>query len=293
MTTSDGSGRSGTAAAASVRRLPSDVGTLVPGRASAERGGPPAAGAARTGARAAVAVLLTLGALSYTTWTLEAFLPTGLSPLRTYVSELAAEDQPYGTFFRTLDLAAGILVCAGAVGGLVWLRPRAAVRGRVLLAVGGWAAVAVFGAATAADSRLPLSCAPTADAACAARERAGAVPFTHAAHAVSSSVAVAGALVGMVLLTVVVHRSGDLAGVRFRGLLRTLIGVELIATGWTLAAVAAFDSGYGTSGHGPSGHGPSVLDTWGLGVAQRIQLLTIAVWLVVMAWLVWAGRRRP
>ncbi len=271
-----------------MRRFPSRVGTPVPGRGSAEQREPPAAGAARGDgrARAAVAVLLTLGALAYTTWTLEAFLPTGLSPLRTYVSELAAEDQPYGTFFRTLDLAAGILVCAGAVVGLGWLRPRAAARGRALLAVGGWVAVAVFGAATAADSRLPLSCAPTADAACAARERAGAVPFAHAAHAVSSSVAVAGALVGMVLLTVVVHRSGARgggpAGARFRGLLLTLVGVELIATVWTLAAVAAFDSGHGTSGHG----------TWGLGVAQRMQLLTIAVWLVVMAWLVWAGRRR-
>ncbi|KUF15425.1 hypothetical protein AT728_29485 [Streptomyces silvensis] len=193
------------------------------------------------------------------------------------MSELAAEDQPYGTFFRTLDLAAGVLVCAGAVGGLLWLRPRAGTRGCGLLAAGGWAGVVVFGAATAADSRLPLSCAPTADAACAARERAGAVPLTHAAHAVSSSVAVAGALVGMVLLAVLVRRYGSPDEARTDRLLRTLVGVELVATVWTLAAVAAFDAGHGT---------------WGLGVAQRVQLLTIAVWLVVVAWLVRAGRRR-
>ncbi|MFD0414622.1 DUF998 domain-containing protein [Streptomyces sp. NPDC127108] len=232
----------------------------------------PLATGARSAARTAVAVLLALGALAYTTWALEAFLPTGLSPLRTYVSELAAEDQPYGTFFRSLDFGAGVLVCAGAVLALLRrTRPAGLSRGLALLSTLGWAGVAVFGAATAADSRLPLSCAPTADAACAARERAGLVPAAHSAHAVSSSVAVAGALVGMVLLTVVVRRAGARGGGPAGGLLTVLLGVELAATVWTLAAVAAFDAGRGN---------------WGLGVAQRLQLLTIAVWLVVVAWLV-------
>ncbi|MFD9862367.1 DUF998 domain-containing protein [Streptomyces alboflavus] len=239
---------------------------------------PPAAGAHR-GARTAVAVLLALGALAYTTWALEVFLPTGLSPLRSYVSELAAEDQPYGTFFRSLDFGAGVLVCAGAVLALLWrVRPAGLSRGLARLTALGWAGVALFGAATAADSRLPLSCAPTADAACVARERAGLVPAAHSAHAVSSSVAVAGALLGMVLLTVVVRRAGAREGTRAGGgLLTLLLGVELAATVWTLAAVAAFDAGRGT---------------WGLGVAQRLQLLTIAVWLVVVAWLVRRSWRR-
>ncbi|MEV0503768.1 DUF998 domain-containing protein, partial [Streptomyces spectabilis] len=125
--------------------------------------------------RAAVAALLVLGAALYTSWALEAVLPTGLSPLRTYVSELAAEDQPYGAFYRAVDFAAGVLVCAGAAVGLVRLRCRTAVpRVRALSAL-GWAGLVVFGAATAADARLPLSCAPTVDAACLARERAGVV----------------------------------------------------------------------------------------------------------------------
>ncbi|MFD9074720.1 DUF998 domain-containing protein [Streptomyces lasiicapitis] len=234
---------------------------------------PPAAGAART----AVAVLLTLGALAYSTWALEAFLPTGLSPLSTYVSELAAEDQPYGTFFRALDFAAGVLVCAGAAGALVWLRRWPTAGARALSAL-GWAGIALFGAATAADSRLPLSCAPTADAACAARERAGLVPTAHAAHTFSSSAAVAGALVGMVLLTVVVRKWWASPAGQAGGVLLGLVGVELVATVWTLAAVAAFGAGHGT---------------WGLGVAQRLQLLAIAVWLVVMAWLVRTRRAAP
>ncbi|MFE0178645.1 DUF998 domain-containing protein [Streptomyces sp. NPDC059002] len=218
----------------------------------------------------AVALLLLVGALAYTTWVFEAFLPTGISPLRSYVSELAGEDQPYGTFFRTADLFGGLFVLAGAVVALV--RPP-----RGALAVTGWAGLVLFGAATVADSRLPLSCAPTADAGCAARERAGDIPWTHAAHAFSSSSAVVGALIGMVLLTVVARRHAD----SWPLLARTgpvLVVVELAATGWTLAAVAAFDAGHGT---------------WGLGVAQRIQLLSIAVWIAALAWSVLSSAADP
>ncbi|MGA4842380.1 DUF998 domain-containing protein [Streptomyces sp. G45] len=223
----------------------------------------------------AIAVLLTCGALAYTSWALEAVLPTGLSPLRAYVSELAALDQPYGAFFRTVDGAAGLLVCAGAGGALLW--PRAAalpgVRHPGVLAVLGWAGIALFGAATVADSRLPLSCAPTVDAACAAREEAGRVPWEHAAHTVSSGVAVTGALLGMALLTAAVR--GDAPGAaRVRRVLRALVAVELAATVWTLAAISAFYAGHGT---------------WALGVGQRLQVLTIAVFLVVLASLVRAG----
>ncbi|MGW7083338.1 DUF998 domain-containing protein [Streptomyces sp. NPDC054871] len=208
----------------------------------------------------AVAALLTLGAVAYSTWILEAFLGTGLSPLSSYVSELAAQDQPYGTLFRTADLTAGLLVLAGAVGALLWLPRRWST-------VVGWAGLALFGAATAVDSRLPLSCAPTADAACVAREGAGLVPAAHEAHAVSSSVAVTGALVGMVALTLAARRRGfppSLAG----SLALLLVLLELAATAWTLASVAAFDAGHGT---------------WGLGVGQRLQVLLIAVWLGLLA----------
>nr|WP_237330599.1 DUF998 domain-containing protein [Streptomyces sp. BA2] len=203
---------------------------------------------------------MALGAVAYSTWILEAFLGTGLSPLSSYVSELAAQDQPYGTLFRTADLTAGLLILAGAVGALLWLPRRWST-------VVGWAGLGLFGAATAVDSRLPLSCAPTADAACVAREGAGLVPAAHEAHAVSSSVAVTGALVGMVALTLTARRYGfppSLAG----SLALLLVLLELAATAWTLAAVAAFDAGHGT---------------WGLGVGQRLQVLLIAVWLGLLA----------
>ncbi|WP_435845928.1 DUF998 domain-containing protein [Streptomyces huasconensis] len=211
--------------------------------------------------RLALAGLLLLGALLYSTWAFEAFLTTGLSPFRTYVSELAAENQPYGTFFRTADLLAGLCVLAAAVGALVWL-PRSG------WATAGWLGLALYGAATAVDSRLPLSCAPTADAACAAREAAGAVPWTHSAHAVSSALAMGGALLGMALLTVAARRGvGEWPALARTG--PALVGLELAATAWTLASVAAIEAGRGT---------------WGLGAGQRLQVLFIAVWTVVLAW---------
>ncbi|GAA1919305.1 hypothetical protein GCM10009837_50700 [Streptomyces durmitorensis] len=215
-----------------------------------------------TARAAAVSLLLVLGALAYSAWLLEPLLGTGLSPVSSYVSELAARDQPFGALFRTTDLTAGLLLLAGAVCALLWLPRRR-------IAVVGWAGLALFGAATAVDSRLPLSCAPTADAACVARERAGLVPAAHTAHVVSSSVAMTGALVGMVALTFAARRYGhgvlpSLAAPF--GLLLLLL--ELAATAWTLAAVAAFDAGHGT---------------WALGVGQRLQVLLIALWLGLLA----------
>ncbi|MGA5194799.1 DUF998 domain-containing protein [Streptomyces exfoliatus] len=217
----------------------------------------------------ASAALLALGALAYTAWVLEVVVRTGLDPVRTYVSELAAADQPLGGLFRATDLVAGVLVLTGAATGLAGRgaldgRPRASAD---RFTTAGWVALAVFGAATAVDSRLPLSCAPTADPLCAARETAGLVPATHTAHAVSSGLAMTGALVAMIALTVAARRHG-----RWRPLARTgpvLVVLELVATGWTLAAVAASEAGKGM---------------WALGAGQRSQVLLVALWLAVLAY---------
>ncbi|MBT2399548.1 DUF998 domain-containing protein [Streptomyces sp. ISL-100] len=210
-----------------------------------------------------VSVLLALGATVYSAWVLEVVLGTGLDPLRTYVSELAAADQPFGGLFRSTDLAAGLLILAGALWAVVRFRPRG------LWEVTGWAALAVFGAATAADSRLPLSCAPTVDAACVVRETAGLVPATHLAHTWSSSLASTAAVVGIVALTVAARRGHHS---RRRSLLaRTgpaIAAAELVATVWTLSSIAAFEAGNGT---------------WFLGAGQRLQVLLAAIWLGVLA----------
>ncbi|MFJ2258553.1 DUF998 domain-containing protein [Streptomyces sp. NPDC087844] len=199
---------------------------------------------------AAAATLLALAALTYSAWTMEALLPTSLPPAHTYVSELAATDQPYTTLFRTADLLAGTLVCAAAATLSARRTPPTA-----------RAALFLFGAATAVDSRLPLSCTPTTDPNCAARETAALVPWTHSAHTVSSTVALCGILVAMVTLTRTTRTAPSYAG-------PTLVVLELAATAWTLVAIAALESGH---------------DGWGVGIAQRLQVGVIAIWLGALA----------
>ncbi|MFE2724401.1 DUF998 domain-containing protein [Kitasatospora sp. NPDC059327] len=253
----------------------------------------------RRTARLAVAALLLLSAVAYTAWVLEVVVSTGLDPVQAYISELAAEDQPLGGLFRATDLVAGLAVLAAAGTALLtgsYGAPDSAPpdhepvghgtadhepvghgtadhepAGRIPAArrpwaVTGWAALALFGAATAADSRLPLSCAPTSDEMCAARETAGLVPATHTAHAVTSSLAMLGALGGLVALTVAARRYGWWPPVGRYG--PWLLAGELLATGWSLAAIAAFEAGRGT---------------WSLGAGQRLQVLLVALWLAVLA----------
>ncbi|MFD5415558.1 DUF998 domain-containing protein [Streptomyces nojiriensis] len=212
-----------------------------------------------------VATLIGLAAAAYTAWVLEVVLSTGLNPIETYVSELAAQDQPLGGLFRATDFTAGLLAFSGGLLALFRLLKYA--ESRRAWAVIGWAGVALFGAATAADAWLPLSCQPTVDPECAARETAGLVPATHQAHAVSSSLAMTGALVGLVALTVAARRYGWFAPLARYG--PALVALELLATVWTLTAIALFTAGRGT---------------WALGAGQRLQVLLVALWLGLLAY---------
>ncbi|WP_037633805.1 DUF998 domain-containing protein [Streptomyces katrae] len=219
-----------------------------------------------------VALLIGLGAAAYTAWVLEVVLSTGLNPIETYVSELAAQDQPLGGLFRATDFTAGVLAFAGGLLALAGLLRRDG--SRRPWSVAGWAGITLFGAATAADAWLPLSCTPTVDPVCAARETAGLVPATHQAHAVSSSLAMTGALVGIVVLTVAARRYRRLAPLARYG--PVLVGLELLATAWTLSAIALFTAGRGT---------------WALGAGQRLQVLFVALWLGLLAYSVHKERR--
>ncbi|MGW7266317.1 DUF998 domain-containing protein [Streptomyces sp. NPDC054842] len=218
----------------------------------------------------AVALLVGLGIVAYGAWALEVVLPTELAKERTYVSELAARDQPFGGLFRTTDLVAGVLLWAGGLWALLRLPPG----GR--WATAGWAAVVLFGIATAVDSRLPLSCAPTVDRLCAQREHAGLVPVTHTAHATSSTLAVCAVLVAMAALTHAARRHTPATALARLG--PPLVVLELAATAWTLAAVAALEGGHGN---------------WSLGIAQRLQLGLLTLWFGTLAFTVLRHRQAP
>ncbi|NLU68107.1 DUF998 domain-containing protein [Streptomyces sp. HNM0574] len=208
---------------------------------------------------APAAVPLALGALACSAWVLSPVLGTGLEPVRTWTGELAADGQRYATLFRVTGLLAGLLVLAGAGWGLarVERRPWSAV---------GWAGLLLSGAAGAAAALLPLSCTPTLDAGCRARESAGLVPAAHAARLVAAPLALAGALVGAAALTAAARRYRIWPAVA-RGGPAVLLGV-LPATAWALAGTAALYAGHGT---------------WALGLGQRLALLGLAVWLLTLA----------
>ncbi|WP_328970681.1 DUF998 domain-containing protein [Streptomyces sp. NBC_00239] len=221
-----------------------------------------------------VAALIGLGAATYTAWVLEVVFSTGLNPVETYVSELAAQDQPLGGLFRATDFTAGVLVLAGSL--LALLRLAEVPEARRPWSLTGWCGLALFGAATAADAWLPLSCKPTVDPECAARETAGLVPATHQAHAISSSLAMCGALAGIVALTVAARRYRWWPPLARFG--PALVMLELAATVWTLTAIALFSAGHGT---------------WALGAGQRLQVLLVALWLGVLACALAADRTPP
>ncbi|MFI9271322.1 DUF998 domain-containing protein [Kitasatospora sp. NPDC052896] len=106
------------------------------------------------------ALLLCVAGVSYNDWVLEYFLPTGLDPRHSYVSELYAADQPFRGLFGAIEISTATAVILGA------LLARRTAPGR--LAALGWWALVGFGACSVADVLLPMSCAPSIERGCEA-----------------------------------------------------------------------------------------------------------------------------
>ncbi|MGW0657726.1 DUF998 domain-containing protein [Streptodolium elevatio] len=216
---------------------------------------------------AAACLLLAVAAVAYSSWVLEAALPTKLSTIDGFASELFAADQPYRWFFGGLDIVAG--VCAAVAAGLV-LRLVRGERPGLRWAYVGWAAVVVFGVATVLDVVFPLDCAPSL-APCEARELAGRLSWRHDMHLVTSVLANAAGLVAIAALwwsardgtarPVPSHRWG--AALFWGALVMTLATMLL-------------------SLHDMRFDVPSFLAD-GQGVPQRVQVGLSAVWLGVAA----------
>ncbi|GAB2805162.1 DUF998 domain-containing protein [Lentzea nigeriaca] len=196
---------------------------------------------------------LIAAALLYSCWLLELVLPTGLSMVDSYVSELLADDQPFRWLFRTTDALAAVCLLFAARelrgrAGVARLpatgRPlallRALLTNRSLPAL----LLIAFAAATLADTALSLDCAASVDALCHYRENTGAVSLGHRLHQVTSALTFVSAL---------------LAAVR----LRNAWVVGLLLTTGALSVVLANQPG--------------------AGLVQRVQLLTIAAGLLLAA----------
>ncbi|WP_430334972.1 DUF998 domain-containing protein [Rhodococcus sp. ACT016] len=200
--------------------------------------------------RYALAALLIAGAVLYSSWVLAFFLNPGGNPFEGFASQLAATDQENGILYRSGDLLTGIVLTVAAVIGLT-LTPR-----RFLTTV-GWLALGVFAVGTIADSRLPLRCSKPA---CEATQ----VPLTHQWHALTSTVSVTAAVVSAVAFIIAIFVYRAPRAMWWSGL--TVVVLFLIGTLWMLVGVDD-----PTGGH------------YWLGFAQRVELLSMSGWMVLVA----------
>ncbi|QCQ93106.1 DUF998 domain-containing protein [Rhodococcus sp. SGAir0479] len=200
--------------------------------------------------RYTLAALLVAGAVLYSSWVLAFFVSPGANPFEGFASQLAATDRQYGILYRSGDLLTGIVLTVAAVIGLT-LTPR-----RFLTTV-GWAALGVFALGTVADSRVPLRCSRPE---CEATQ----VPLTHQWHALTSTVSVTAAVVSAVafIIALFVHRAPR--AMWWAGL--TVVVLFLVGTLWMLVGV----------------DDPSGSHSW-LGFAQRVELLSMSGWMVLVA----------
>lgn len=191
-------------------------------------------------------ILFVCAAVAYSGVVWEALAGYPLDPSRAYLSELAAENQPTSPIFRGLDALTGVLVLvAVALTRARWASAAASATVR-------WSAMLLgaFAALTVADSLVPLACAGSADATCAAADAAGTLGFAHQVHAVTSSSALAAATASAVLLALATGARGttDDGALPARSVLRAglRIGVVVFVTttiGVSLLAVIGASTG--------------------------------------------------
>ena len=208
----------------------------------------------------------------YSAFLVTPLLGTRLPPGRSYVSELAALDQPHDLVFRTVDAAVGLVVVAAALH---------VVRGAGVRAV-RWAgaALGLFGVATLLDAAAPMACAPSADPACAAAE-ASRSALAFGAHEVSSVAANGSAILAVVLLAVARSRgrTASQPASPLEGAM--LVGLPLVVVPGLLVVLEE------TVGLGLDGI---------VGYVQRLQILALSgvlvtIGLVVLRGSRWARRR--
>ncbi|MVU78088.1 DUF998 domain-containing protein [Nocardia sp. ET3-3] len=204
----------------------------------------------RTGWPAACA--LALGGIGYSSWVLEGVLNTGVDPVNSFLSELYAEGKPHRDLFATTEQITGLLVVVAAVCGLAG-RPR---RSRTTI---GWVALLCFGAATIADALVPLGGCRGARSCTASR---GLFPQLYQPHALTSTLAVTSIALAVLVFTASAWRNRRWPLVRTAGLVVLSAGVA--ATLWMLV------------GDNLPGH-------HALGIAQRAQVGSISLWLLLFA----------
>ncbi|MEU5541237.1 DUF998 domain-containing protein [Streptomyces sioyaensis] len=191
------------------------------------------------------AVLLALTGLIYNDWLLAIVLPTGLDARHSYVSELYATDQPFHALFAVIEVIAAVSVTSGA---LLALRRASGRWSRA-----GWWSLIAFGAFSVADVLFPMRCAASVERSCEA---------VNTMHTTTSALVHTAIFASMFLLTLAARRELDPApAIRRWG--------PVVLPCALVSAVATVGPLFGC----PGWHG----------VAQRVHLLLVGAWLIVVA----------
>ncbi|WP_324192175.1 DUF998 domain-containing protein [Nocardia puris] len=200
-----------------------------------------------------IAAAIALAGLCYSSWVLEFVLPIDADPVNSFLSELDAEGKPYREVFATGDKIAGFLLIPAAVSGLL-LFPR-----RRLSTV-GWVALGCFGAATIADALLPLRDCTPGESGCG--DPSDLFPQLHQPHALTSTLAVTSLAIAVFAFSLAAFRYHRWRILREFGLVALVLGAA--ATIWMLVA-------------------DNLPGDYALGIAQRIQVGSMSVWLLTLA----------
>ncbi|MFF0353513.1 MULTISPECIES: DUF998 domain-containing protein [unclassified Nocardia] len=200
-----------------------------------------------------IALAIAVAGLCYSSWVLEFFLPIDADPVNSFLSELDAEGKPYREVFATADKLVGLLLIPAAIGGLLVFHRRR-------LTTIGWVALLCFGAATIADAMLPLrDCDPSVSA-CGGNSEL--FPQLHQPHALTSSLAVTSIAVAAFAFSAAAYRYHRWRILREFGVVVLVVGS--VATVWMLIA-------------------DNLSGSYALGIAQRIQVGSMSLWLVALA----------
>lgn len=207
--------------------------------------------------RASLSVVATLtafvGILAYCDFPVAWLVDSHLSPLRSYVSELAVAGQPARSFFRVSDIVAGVGLIAVANLLMRWPPTRQASVAHLCAMVAGVSSMV--------DGLWTMPCAPSIDVSCRATEEAIHTTQVVQPHTASS-------LIGFTALVCAIGLYGA-ALTRQPGYGR--LGVS----GLSAAAVAALLGSVDVA--------MCLTDSTAMvGLVERIQVCAIAAWLAVL-----------
>ena len=190
-------------------------------------------------------MLLIVAGVAYSMWILEFVLPTGLSPLRSFVSEHYVVSQPYHALLRSADVAAGVVYMVVASRLARVLRHDLA---GVAVVIG----LGVFGLTTVTDAVFVPDCIATTDPVCERLEFTGHVSWQHLLH-LGSSVA---SQIAIIVVAFGIEHLATLYGTAAERVVTRVLLAILVISG--VGCLTFYEIGW-------------------VGIPQRIQLLAIAV----------------